>query len=56
MLDREHRLLIGNKAHYSAILHLEMLSQEIWKRKLRFEDFLSPDQGRFLRTQPTFLK
>ena len=40
VLDREHRLLIGNKAHYSAILHLEMLSQEIWKRKLRFEGFL----------------
>ena len=39
VLDREHRLLIGNKAHYSAILHLEMLSQEIWKRKIEIRRF-----------------
>ena len=34
VLDRENRLLIGNKAHYSATVHLEMLSREIWERKV----------------------
>lgn len=37
VVDREGRLLIGNRAHFSAVLHLELLSSEIWnqKRKLR---------------------
>ncbi len=33
VLDREGRLLIGNKAHFSAVLHLEFLNAEIWKKK-----------------------
>ncbi len=32
--DRENNLLIGNRAHYSAALHLELLSKEIWERKV----------------------
>ena len=30
--DRNHNLLIGNRAHYSANLHLELLSREIWEQ------------------------
>lgn len=33
VLDREGRLLIGNQAHFSAVLHLEFLNAEIWKKK-----------------------
>ncbi len=52
VMDRENRLLIGNKAHYSANLHLEMLSNEIWERKIAIrrmssqirEDLLQRDQ------------
>ena len=41
VLDREGRLLIGNQAHFSAVLHLELLSAEIWteKRMLRMLAF-----------------
>ena len=40
VIDRNHNLLIGNKAHYSANLHLELLNREIWEQKLNFaEDF-----------------
>jgi cell division protein FtsI/penicillin-binding protein 2 len=35
VLDRENRLLIGNQANYSATLHLEVLSREIWEKKIQ---------------------
>ena len=31
VLDRNGRLLIGNKAHFSAVLQLEFLKNEIWE-------------------------
>ncbi len=33
VLDREGRLLIGNEAHFTAVLHLENLKKEIWEKK-----------------------
>ncbi len=35
VIDRNHNLLIGNRAHYSANLHLELLSREIWEQKIK---------------------
>jgi cell division protein FtsI/penicillin-binding protein 2 len=35
VLDRNGNLLIGNRAHYSANLHLELLNEDIWEHKLR---------------------
>jgi cell division protein FtsI/penicillin-binding protein 2 len=35
VLDRNNHLLIGNRAHYSANLHLELLSREIWESKIK---------------------
>jgi cell division protein FtsI/penicillin-binding protein 2 len=35
VLDRNNYLLIGNRAHYSANLHLELLSREIWESKIK---------------------
>jgi len=35
VLDREGNLLIGNRAHYSASIHLELLAREIWEEKIR---------------------
>ena len=32
--DRDGRLLIGNKAEFSAIIHLDSLKEEIFKRKI----------------------
>ena len=32
VLDRDGRLLIGNKAHFSAVLQLEFLKNEIWEK------------------------
>jgi len=32
VLDRNGRLLIGNKAHFSAVLQLEFLKNEIWEK------------------------
>ena len=34
VFDRHNHLLIGNRAHYSANLHLELLAQEIWAEKI----------------------
>ena len=34
-MDRSGNLLIGNRAHYSANLHLELLNEDIWEHKLR---------------------
>jgi len=36
VFDRNNHLLIGNRAHYSANLHLELLSREIWESKIKF--------------------
>ena len=33
VFDRNGNLLIGNKAHFSAKLHLESIEDEIWKKK-----------------------
>ena len=35
VLDREGRLLIGNRAHYSAVIKLELLRQEIKLEKIK---------------------
>ncbi|MEL0099624.1 MAG: hypothetical protein VW907_08725, partial [Opitutae bacterium] len=35
VVDRNHHLLIGNRAHYSANLHLELLHREIWETKIK---------------------
>ena len=35
VVDRENNLLIGNRAHYSATLHLELLNKEIWEEKVK---------------------
>ncbi len=34
VLDREGRLLIGNKAEFSAVIHLDTLKSEIWEKKV----------------------
>lgn len=34
VLDRNGNLLIGNKANFDAVLHLEQLKDEIWQRKV----------------------
>jgi len=34
VLDRNGQLLIGNKAHFSAVLQLEFLKQEIWEERV----------------------
>ena len=34
VLDTEGRLLIGNKAQFSAVIHLDALKSEIWKEKV----------------------
>lgn len=34
VLDRNGQLLIGNKAHFSAVLQLEFLKKEIWKERV----------------------
>ena len=33
VLDRNGELLIGNRANFSAVLHMEQLKSEIWKNK-----------------------
>ena len=33
VFDRQGKLLIGNKAHFSAKLHLDSVEKEIWRRK-----------------------
>ena len=33
VLDRNGNLLIGNKAHFSAKLHLDVIDREIWEKK-----------------------
>ena len=35
VLDREGNLLIGNRAHFSATLHIEQLKSEIWENKVK---------------------
>ena len=35
VIDRNQNLLIGNRAHYSANLHLELLNREIWEKKIK---------------------
>src|SRR6056300_1194031 len=35
VFDRNGNLLIGNRAHCSANIHLEELNDEIWEQKLR---------------------
>ena len=35
VVDRENNLLIGNRAHYSATLHLELLNRKIWEEKVK---------------------
>ena len=37
VLDRDGRLLIGNRAHYSAVIKLELLRQEIKLEKIKLE-------------------
>ena len=34
VLDRNGNLLIGNRANFAAVLHVEQLKQEIWQRKV----------------------
>ncbi len=34
VFDRDGNLLIGNRAHYSASIHLELLAREIWEEKI----------------------
>ena len=34
VLDTEGRLLIGNKAQFSAVIHLDRLKSEIWEKKV----------------------
>ena len=38
VLDRNGRLLIGNKAHFSAVLQLEFLKNEIWEEIISLRD------------------
>jgi cell division protein FtsI/penicillin-binding protein 2 len=38
VLDRNGRLLIGNKAHFSAVLQLEFLKKEIWGEIISLRD------------------
>ncbi len=35
VIDREGNLLIGNRAHFSATLHIEQLKSEIWENKVK---------------------
>ena len=34
VVDKEGRLLIGNKAQFSAVIHLDELKSEIWRKKV----------------------
>ncbi len=36
IFDRNGKLLIGNKAHFSAKLHIDSIDKEIWKTKKEF--------------------
>jgi cell division protein FtsI/penicillin-binding protein 2 len=38
VLDRNGELLIGNRANFSAILHMEQLKSEIWEKKLELRN------------------
>ena len=38
VFDRNGNLLIGNKAHFSAKLHLESIEDEIWKKRKVLRD------------------
>ena len=38
VLDREGNLLIGNRANFSAVLHMEQLKSEIWRKKLELRN------------------
>ena len=38
VLDRNGRLLVGNKAHFSAVLQLEFLKNEIWEEIISLRD------------------
>ena len=38
VFDRNGNLLIGNKAHFSAKLHLESIEDEIWKKRKALRD------------------
>ena len=38
VLDRNGRLLIGNKAHFSAVLQLEFLKKEIWEKVISLRE------------------
>lgn len=37
VFDREGRLLIGNTAQFSAVIHLDELKSEIWKKKVELK-------------------
>jgi len=41
VIDRNHQLLIGNRAHYSANLHLELIQKEILENKIRLRKISS---------------
>ena len=34
VLDRNDRILIANKAQFSAVIHLDTLKSEIWEKKV----------------------
>lgn len=51
VLDRSGRLLIGNKAHFSAVLQLEFLKNEIWEEIISLRD-LSLSLKEELRSLP----
>ena len=37
VFDRNGKLLIGNKAEFAAVLHLDQLKNEIWEEKIRLK-------------------
>ena len=39
VLDRNDRILIANKAQFSAVIHLDTLKSEIWEKKYRLKNW-----------------
>ncbi len=55
VLDRNGRLLIGNKAHFSAVLQLEFLKNEIWEEIISLRDLSLSLKGELRNLpDPTF--
>ena len=51
VLDTEGRLLIGNKAQFSAVIHLDRLKSEIWEKKVLLKKLAFKIRDQLVKTE-----